>query len=276
MALRVHDRSQRHVQEEAIVAAGGFDENFEFYLEEPDLCLRLIERGFVIKPTSRGFVHHKFLASPIRNKARVTFDRSKVIVRRAYFAMRHGLRYRGEAEMCSNLDRFVAEHREDLVRSTGVGLVPASAVAEFDEATTRAIPRARRLSREPARTRPDHWFADRQTGFIPFPVNVRPGHKRKTCLVAPDYLPAHGVQPDRSARQLATELTAAGHVVYVIARTKDQDSEVRFEDGIWIHGLRSDGTPWSQQAQAEVRRIDATMGVDDIQISGLVDEELAL
>ena len=55
----------------AVLEVGGFDEEYEYYLEETDLCLRLIEAGYVLKQLPNAFIYHRNLASYIRQTNRV-------------------------------------------------------------------------------------------------------------------------------------------------------------------------------------------------------------
>ena len=108
-----------------LTTVGGFDENFAFDLEEPDLCLRLIERGYVVKAADGGIVHHKSLPSGIRNQERVTVDRFPVLLSRAYFAARHGRVAGRTSEWRRSWPGSVADHWRDLDAHSRSGRAPA-------------------------------------------------------------------------------------------------------------------------------------------------------
>jgi GT2 family glycosyltransferase len=57
---------------DALLAVGGFDEEYEFFLDETDLCCRLVDAGWLIRQLPDATVHHKFLPSAIRTADRVT------------------------------------------------------------------------------------------------------------------------------------------------------------------------------------------------------------
>src|SRR5690606_5556540 len=50
----------------ALEAVGGFDEEYAYFLEETDLCLRLLDHGWKVRVTPDAEVHHKFAASHLR------------------------------------------------------------------------------------------------------------------------------------------------------------------------------------------------------------------
>ena len=54
-----------------LVALGGFDEEFEYYLDETDLCCRITDAGYIVSALDSGFVYHKFLPSQIRERSDV-------------------------------------------------------------------------------------------------------------------------------------------------------------------------------------------------------------
>ena len=47
----------------ALLEVGGFDEEIEYYLDETELCCRLIDAGYVVRQVANAFVHHKFAPS---------------------------------------------------------------------------------------------------------------------------------------------------------------------------------------------------------------------
>ena len=47
-----------------MVELGGFDEEFEYYLDETDVCCRVVDAGYVVAALDSGLVYHKFLAQP--------------------------------------------------------------------------------------------------------------------------------------------------------------------------------------------------------------------
>ena len=81
----------------ALEEIGGFDETFEYYLDETDLCCRLIDAGYRLRQLPNAPVHHKFLPSSIRSPERVVTNWFPIIKNQAYFAVRHALGARPRA-----------------------------------------------------------------------------------------------------------------------------------------------------------------------------------
>ncbi|MBO0728755.1 MAG: glycosyltransferase [Acidimicrobiaceae bacterium] len=274
---------------ERIVALGGFDENFAFYLDETDLCLRLIDAGYRIVPQPHGLVHHKFLPSGIRNAERVTFNLFNVALSRAYFSMRHGLPKSDEVEMFSAYAEFVKGHREDLQGHVEAGRIPAEASVQFNRDAVAAWKEALERAEQPPRTRPPDWFEAEPTVFLQFPTRRPPGHRLRLCVVTADYPPGPIPGIGRASHTLATGLAAAGHLVHVVAGSRSGHSAVDFEEGVWVHRIASTshlpspiaGLPqarWDRASSVldEVSRLSSLVHVDEVLVPNWDAEGLAI
>ncbi|HTT82666.1 MAG TPA: glycosyltransferase, partial [Rhizomicrobium sp.] len=98
-----------------LVEIGGFDEEFEYYLDETDLCLRLIDRGYLVRALDDGFVYHKFLESHMRTHTRSLRDRFSVLKNRVYFALKHGRVTTSFYHVCCDLVAFIDQQRKDFL-----------------------------------------------------------------------------------------------------------------------------------------------------------------
>jgi O-antigen biosynthesis protein len=75
---------------DAVLALGGFDPAYAFYLDETDLNLRIAAKGGVTAVVPGAVVHHGFAASDRRHKNRVPTDLFQIGHSLAYFTTRHG------------------------------------------------------------------------------------------------------------------------------------------------------------------------------------------
>ena len=76
---------------DALLRVGGFDETYDYYLDETDLCCRLIDAGYVLRQLPNAPVHHKFLPSGIRDHQRVVTNWFPIMKNQVYFSYRHAL-----------------------------------------------------------------------------------------------------------------------------------------------------------------------------------------
>ena len=75
----------------ALLRIGGFDEVFEYFLDETDVNLRLVKSGFRSAVAPQAEVHHKYAASHLRSARKVPRDMLPVCRSVAYFAIVHAL-----------------------------------------------------------------------------------------------------------------------------------------------------------------------------------------
>src|SRR5262249_41255662 len=87
---------------------GGFDEEIEYYYDDVEVCLQVIDRGRRVAPLPGASVHHKCLASTMRNHKRVIFNPFTPIKDRYYFALQNGTRTRPLDAVVVVLARYAA------------------------------------------------------------------------------------------------------------------------------------------------------------------------
>ena len=100
----------------ALLAVGGFDPAYSFYLEDADLGLRLAGHGLTaVVPDAR--VHHAFAASPRRAANRVPTDLTEIGASTVVFLRRHA----APADTPGALDRVRAEQTDRLAAHQKAG-----------------------------------------------------------------------------------------------------------------------------------------------------------
>ncbi len=78
------------IRRDVLETLGGFDEAFQYYLDETDLNMRLAEGGFQTAIVPLAQVHHGYAASDKRTGTRVPKDLTHVGRSTALFARKHG------------------------------------------------------------------------------------------------------------------------------------------------------------------------------------------
>lgn len=267
---------------------GGFDEEYEYYLEETDACLRLINRGLVVRALDDGFVYHKFLPSDIRTPERAIRDRHAVLKNTCYFALKHGLEHSSFADVCRRLTDVVEANRADVRWHLRRGTLSATDAQRFEADVHRAFDDGLRahLAGSP-RQRPPEFFASPDP-FLRFPT-LRPAERRLTvCFFSQEWPPQQANGIARVVYTLARGLAEAGHVVHALTRGSDHN-RVDLEDGVWVHRLvvRPHPAPtdfdvpqeaWNYSATLldELRRINAHRAVDVVQVPNWDSEGIAV
>lgn len=225
----------------ALAAVGGFDEEYEYYLDETDLLVRLVDAGWRIAQIDGAVVHHKFLPSALRTdewvagKWRPTIKRwYSFFKNRLYFGLRNGQDYFSFNTIIMETKGFMDSFARDMDAAVKDGLLSTDDRARFwddvdrgwRDGMTRGLSSDRRLADLTAPPPP----------FLPFPTPEPPGGRETLCLFSQDYPPGSVGGVGRYVHQLARSLAALGHHVHVLTTGRDSD-RIDLEDGVWVHRL---------------------------------------
>jgi GT2 family glycosyltransferase len=226
---------------DCLAAIGGFDEEIEYFLDETEVCLQVIDRGFTIRALPGAAVHHKYLASNRRSQQRLVLDPFAAVKNLCYFALQNGRRTRSVRDVLDGLFPAVEEMKACAYGQFLDGKLTA-AQHEFylrqlnrgmEVGLTRGLLQPRRRTEIPP--------AD-ESRFLPFPA-LRPARPRRTfCFLARAYPPGDATEAGRCTRDLATQIAALGHDVHVVTRSPDTN-RLDFEEGVWVHRLAPNDRP---------------------------------
>jgi glycosyltransferase involved in cell wall biosynthesis len=266
---------------DVLVSIGGFDEEYDYFLDETDVCVRMIDSGYVVRFIDDAFVYHKFLPSHLRGENRRVRNWYPMLKNKTYFSVKNGGQ-RAVREILAKVDEYAAVARSDIDEQVRAGVLPQTALAEFDVTAATAVRDGLQRGLAPARRLlgPDA-LARAAAPFKPFAKTFRDRTERLTiCYLTQDYPPAHNGGVARFTHDLAIGLATRGHLVHVITRSAGLHDTVDFEDGVWVHRLlhREIQPPevdarlgnwrrvndWARVAHGEVRRIHRDLHPVDV------------
>ncbi|UDF30459.1 UNVERIFIED_ORG: glycosyltransferase [Roseateles sp. XES5] len=92
---------------DALAKIGGFNEQIEYYGDESDVCMRLIDSGYRLVPLDAASVMHKYAASHSRNAAGFVFDPYTTIKNHHLFALTNGKATRRPEQIYRNLEYYI-------------------------------------------------------------------------------------------------------------------------------------------------------------------------
>lgn len=172
-ALKTEGTNMAH-RRDALVAAGGFDPAFRFYLDETDLNLRLAATGARAALVPNAQVHHAFAASERRRADRAPVSLHDVGASLALFLRRHA----GGADP-ARLEEEVTERKAGLAAHFQAGRITQDEAthllntlcAGWDEGLTRPLAPPKPITATPPRFLP---WQQQSTGQH----RVLSGHKR--------------------------------------------------------------------------------------------------
>ncbi|HTV30880.1 MAG TPA: glycosyltransferase [Xanthobacteraceae bacterium] len=218
----------------ALVDIGGFDEEYEYFLDETDVCVRMVDAGWTIRYAPAGYVYHRYLPSHIRSEARIISNYDPVLKNKAYFAMRHGSQLHGQSAVQAALDGFTSEIRNSLIWAVNSGYLYHDVLDRFEQNYNERIRHGFSRAAMPRQSSLDRYSAAPELAWRPYPAFVHGMPRRlHICYVSQDYPPGVVAGIARVTHELATGLAAAGHVVRVL--TRGLSHTVDFEEGVWVH-----------------------------------------
>lgn len=218
----------------ALLEVGGFDEEFEYFLDETDVCCRLVDAGFLLRQLEHAYVHHKTAPNGVRDAARLPRAIYPILKNTIYFSLKHGLEY-ATRERIDALNRDKADsHRRHVDFMIANGSADAQRRVRFDDEAARAWDTGTRHGLAPVAGAIDAAKRARWQGaFLPFATIGHP-QAMTLALVSRDYPPHHRGGIATFSRDLAEALAAEGHQVHVIAESSTH-SRVELVGGVWVH-----------------------------------------
>ncbi len=223
-----------------LVQIGGFDEEYEFHLDEVDLCCRLVDLGlkFAQLPTAR--VHHKALPSHIRNRDNVTVRKYAVMKSKIYFSLTCNRGHVAMPEVVADNLRFVNALRRELEAQVEAGRLFPAELGVFAEEVERAW--ATGFARGAAgvrRVRPHDYF-DVRSPFVPYQTARPKGPKHTLVFLSGG--DTRGREDSAAPPPIAQTLASSGHKVHVLKRGEGVD-RVNMEGDVWVHRLAPSHIP---------------------------------
>lgn len=227
---------------DALVEIGGFDEEFEYYLDETDVCCRLIDAGYQIRQVENAPVHHKFLPNNLRNEAKILLKRYPLLKNKVYFALLNALDDAPLDVTIGKLREFFDEHRRDMRLYHDTGRTAPTVIRDFEDDAERAWRDGleRGLSKTRKLANPERFANPR--AFVPFSGSRPHAGRGATAFI--------GVEGDNEEAVIAEahKLAVVGvdvHVIFVAAAFDD----VSFIDGVWIRRRTSRYAAMTREAR---------------------------
>lgn len=231
-----------------LLQVGGFDEEIEYFLDETDVCMRMVRAGLKIALTDRGSMFHKFLPSSTRGESRSTSDFSVIMKNQTYFACKYGIPFAGRVATYRRIFASMDMFEKDVRHHLDAGNHQPPVLEKFlDDRETSFVRGVQAYEAGQDLTRPAQWFDDHQEPFRPYRRLARSGIVRHIVVVSPE-----GNLPPVTAR-----LATRGHIVRVVEQGEGWN-RVDLEDGIWRHRIvptQDEADGFQVAAQAEVDRI---------------------
>jgi hypothetical protein len=220
-----------------LIELGGFDEEYEYFLDETDMICRVVDSGRLIAQLEGAPVHHKSAPSPLRRPSSVMRRWRPLIKNRVYFGYRNGLAHHTPWEVLRAAVEDAASWQQVVERHVAKGQLGRGDLERFRREAESGIEAGLAAAREPNRKL---MSASGRTAapppFLPFAQALPANRRLCLCLISQDYPPGQNGGIARNVQELGAAWARLGHHVHVFTRARAEPG-VAFEDGVWVHRL---------------------------------------
>jgi glycogen(starch) synthase len=226
---------------EVLLALGGFDEEYVWFLDETDVDLRMHDRGLRFAVVEAAEIHHKSEAGVTRTRSPAPRTMYPQLRSKAYFCLRHNLGRKPLADILSYLADYVAKERQwkgDLLNSGAADRATVDRlIGEVERGAEQGVADALRRP-APVALAPALLNSAARDIFKRFPLPRPAADRLRLCLLTREY-PTQGLGGvGQWTREVAVGLAARGHEVTVIAHALVGGRGIDFDEGVWVHRLQ--------------------------------------
>jgi glycosyltransferase involved in cell wall biosynthesis len=222
----------------ALRRIGGFDEVFEYMLDETDVCLRIMDQGLAVMTVPEALVYHRFAESHVRDQRRVAKTLLPASRSKAHFVFKHSSRRRPLDEVSAEVERFRTDQRFSNRWHVDRALIESAHFLqlnrEVDAGVRQGISSGVGAGAVGDLAQPGR-IAVPPENFRPYAEPVSQA-RLSIALVSQGYPPRDHAGIARWTHELANGLADRGHHVHVITQT-DQQRRIEYHRGVWVHAV---------------------------------------
>lgn len=221
---------------DVLLKVGGFDRQYDYYLDETDVCVRVVDAGYMIKFVDDAIVHHKFAPSHIRNEKKMVLRWHPIAKNKAYFAIKNSARTHSTTDLLNNLITFAGNISNGISQGLKHGALNKE---QYDQYNTDLHAGLKQGFVDGMNKRREFITPEEIEKYsAPYKRFEKPAVPERLviCFLSRDFPPAHNGGIGRFTHDLAKGIGRLGHHVHVITLGKSHNT-VDFEDGVWVHRI---------------------------------------
>jgi len=216
---------------EALLAVNGFDEYYDYFHDESDLCLRVVKAGYKILNHPQAYIFHEFAKGHNReDNMGYKSNWYSIIKNKVYFALKNSQGYVSNQEQDNKAFNILSNHISWFFDLNKEGKISNADFSNFTKNAVEGYIKGCIDGRKEAR-----FFGTELEGDTPFKKYEAPNEKpvHSICLLS-RYNIFDGVGGTaKHTYELAKGFAKAGHIVHVITSGEVESSWI--EEGIGIH-----------------------------------------
>ena len=222
-----------------LLKIGGFDEQYDYGHDETDVCLRLIDAGYIIRYADHAYVHHKYAPSFMREE-KVYTDFSQILKNSIYCIYKNYFPfYNNKIAVIEHIFNFIhwaknvteVKYKEKKLTQEQYDHAIESIFSGLSQGFHDSKNETRKLLTE-------YILKKYQAPFLKYNSPFETISKMVICLVTIGYPPRDHWGIARCTHLLANSLAKEGHHVHVICHSDQPMNTVDYEEGVWIHAIK--------------------------------------
>lgn len=229
-------------RKKVLLEVGGFDEYFDYFHDESDLCLRVVRAGYKIKNIEGAYIHHEYAKSHIRKD---TYDSCRlnwypIIKNKIYFALKNSEGFADNILRDKKIKEIKNTHLSEFKQWKNSGLITKEEYNDYVDICDRAFERGKTDGYKKIRL--FNFDLNFQDDFILFDKHLT-DNILSICLLCKDNprLELGGIA--KYTNELAKGFIEAGHIVHIITAGNEQEEWISdwMDEGICYHKVSKDG-----------------------------------
>lgn len=218
----------------ALIDVGGFDEYYDYFHDESDLCLRVVQKGYKILNHPRAFIHHEYAKSHIRQN---TYDGCRlnwypIVKNKVYFAIKNSANLATDEER----EKKVKSIRDEQLKAYKIwrseGKITKEEYTKYVKLCNDGFERGYADGKE--KERQFNYDLESESEFQKFDCNTEK-EILSICLLCKDNIFETIGGTAKHTYELAKGFVNAGHDVHVISQG---DAEMDWlQEGINLHTI---------------------------------------
>ena len=221
---------------QALLQIGGFDEEYAYFLDETDVCVRLADAGWKTRFVPNAEVLHKFAPSHLRNERKLPTSLYYTSRSKVYFLFRNALPGSDANAIFLQANHVRKQIQWDAANLHRQRLIDDQRHHDLHHDVQRGFADGIRDAYAHPTGQPMPAHVMRQDPFHPFIAHLPSGERRRLILISQDYPPRPCGGIGVFMHRLAEALAAAGHEISVITKSTGRHT-VDLENGVWVHRL---------------------------------------
>jgi glycogen(starch) synthase len=242
-----------------LIAIGGFDEEFAYFLDETDVIVRLIDAGFQAQYVPSAEIHHKYAASHLRDTDKVPKSIYTSAKSKAYFCLKNATVGFTMADVFSHIESYRQSLRAAYDWYLIHGKIEPAHHRALHEGIDRGIIDGITHSFRPRKLLDASFSAGHHGVFRPVRPVRHPVNRIRICFLSREYPPDQCGGIGVWTHELAVALARTGHEVSVVALATCGHPTVDLTEGVWVHRI----VPKWQPARIEPELPDVAQVVKD-------------